>query len=96
MGEEGRPHGVVGGGRRARGVKGGEGRDESPVPPTMAMEIGSEKLLVELKEKAWSCTGVCCWEGGHGGVVGWNAEVAIGQGRKMEELECGSCQVDMA
>ncbi len=41
MGEEGRPHGVLGGGRRATGVKGGEGRDVSPVPPTMAMVMGS-------------------------------------------------------
>lgn len=41
MGEDGRPHGVVGGGRRASGVNGGEGRDESPVPPTMATEMGS-------------------------------------------------------
>jgi len=32
---------VVGGGRRAMGVKGGEGRDVSPVPPTMAMDIRS-------------------------------------------------------
>ena len=33
-------------GRRARGVKGGEGREESPVPPIMAMGIGSAHRLV--------------------------------------------------
>ena len=42
MGEEGRPQGVGGGGRRARGLKGGEGRVERPVPPITAMGIGSE------------------------------------------------------
>lgn len=41
MGEEGRPQGVSGGGIRARGSKGGEGREESPVPPIMAMGMGS-------------------------------------------------------
>lgn len=39
MGEEGVPHGVGVGGRTARGVKGGEGRAERPVPPMMAMGI---------------------------------------------------------
>lgn len=57
MGEDGRPHGVVGGGRRARGVKGGEGRDESPVPPTIAMEIGSWNIVsaVSRKREEGSC-----------------------------------------
>lgn len=41
IGEEGRPQGVGVGGRRARGVKGGEGREERPVPPIMAMGTGS-------------------------------------------------------
>lgn len=39
---------MVGGGRRARGVKGGEGRDVSPVPPTMAMDIGSRNYQWSL------------------------------------------------
>ena len=41
MGEEGRPQGVGEGGTRARGVKGGEGREERPVPPIMAMGTAS-------------------------------------------------------
>lgn len=41
MGEEGRPQGVWVGGMRARGWKGGEGREERPVPPIMAMGISS-------------------------------------------------------
>lgn len=41
MGEEGRPQGVGIGGIRATGVKGGEGRAPSPVPPTMAIGTGS-------------------------------------------------------
>lgn len=41
MGEDGRPHGVSGGGSRARGVNGGEGREERPVPPMMAIGMGS-------------------------------------------------------
>ncbi len=45
MGEEGRPHGVGVRGRIAIGVKGGEGREERPVPPIMAMGIGSVSLL---------------------------------------------------
>lgn len=40
MREEGRPQGVGIGGIRARGVKGGEGREERPVPPIMAMGTG--------------------------------------------------------
>ena len=40
-GEEGYPHGVCIGGRRARGVKGGKGREERPVPPIIAMGTGS-------------------------------------------------------
>lgn len=45
IGEEGGPQGVGGGGSRARGWKGGEGREERPVPPIMAMETGSGGLL---------------------------------------------------
>lgn len=41
MGEEGVPHGVEGGGRSATGLKGGDGREGRPVPPMMAIEIGS-------------------------------------------------------
>lgn len=41
IGEEGRPHGVGVGGTRARGVKGGEGSEERPVPPIMAMGTAS-------------------------------------------------------
>lgn len=44
MVEEGMPQGVGVGGRTARGVKGGEGREERPVPPTMAMGTGSEGI----------------------------------------------------
>ena len=46
MGEEGRPQGVGVGGMRARGWKGGEGREERPVPPIMAMGMGSGGVLV--------------------------------------------------
>lgn len=41
IGEEGRPQGVSKGGIWAMGVKGGEGREERPVPPIMAMGTGS-------------------------------------------------------
>lgn len=41
MGEDVRPHGVENGGSRANGVKGGEGSEERPVPPMMAIEMGS-------------------------------------------------------
>lgn len=41
IGLEGSPHGVSKGGIRARGVKGGDGREERPVPPIMAMGTGS-------------------------------------------------------
>lgn len=41
MGEDERPQGVEMGGRRASGVKGGEGREERPVPPIMAIGMGS-------------------------------------------------------
>lgn len=43
MGEEVKPQGVEKGGSRAKGVKGGEGREESPVPPMMAIGIGSAR-----------------------------------------------------
>ena len=45
MGEEGFPHGVSGDGRRASGLKGGEGREERPVPPIIPMETGSTLVL---------------------------------------------------
>lgn len=45
IGEEGAPQGVRGGGIWARGWKGGEGREERPVPPIMAMGTGSGGLL---------------------------------------------------
>lgn len=41
IGDDGRPQGVGGGGRFATGVKGGDGSDESPVPPMMAIRTGS-------------------------------------------------------
>lgn len=44
IGDEGRPHGVDGGGRVATGVKGGDGRELRPVPPIMAMWTGSVAL----------------------------------------------------
>jgi len=47
IGEEGKPHGVSNGGMRASGVKGGEGREERPVPPIMATGTGSVFVLVE-------------------------------------------------
>ena len=45
MGEEGFPHGVSGAGRRANGLKGGEGREERPVPPIIPMGTGSTFVL---------------------------------------------------
>ena len=43
IGEEGRPQGVTVGGMRARGSKRGEGREERPVPPIMAIGTGSTR-----------------------------------------------------
>lgn len=43
MGEEVKPQGVEKGGNRANGVNGGEGKEERPVPPMMAIEIGSAR-----------------------------------------------------
>ena len=43
MGEEVKPQGVEKGGSRANGVNGGEGREERPVPPIMAIGIGSAR-----------------------------------------------------
>lgn len=48
MGEDVRPQGVEMGGRRASDVKGGEGREERPVPPITAIEMGSARFLVRL------------------------------------------------
>ena len=47
MGEEGFPHGVFGGGRRANCLNGGEGREERPVPPMMPIGTGSAWLLAK-------------------------------------------------
>lgn len=58
MGEEGKPQGVRIGGMRARGRKGGEGREERPVPPMMAMGTGSRqgvRQVSEVGEKACLC-----------------------------------------
>lgn len=58
MGEEGRPQGVGVGGMRARGWKGGEGREERPVPPIIAMGTGSRRGVrgnSEVGEKACLC-----------------------------------------
>ena len=48
IGEDGRPQGVGVGGMRATGVKGGEGREERPVPPIMAIGTASGGVLVAL------------------------------------------------
>lgn len=45
IGDDATPHGVDGAGSNARGWKGGEGSAERPVPPRMAMRIGSEKVV---------------------------------------------------
>ena len=45
MGEDVKPQGVRRGGRRASGVNGGVGRDESPVPPIMPIEMGSVRFF---------------------------------------------------
>jgi hypothetical protein len=79
---------VVGGGRRARGVKGGEGRDVSPVPPTMAMEMGSKDCQRIWTEREGRSTVVGCWEGGHGGVAGWDEGLREdGERRKIFNLD---------
>lgn len=44
MGEDVRPQGVEMEGRRASGVKGGEGREERPVPPITAIVMGSARF----------------------------------------------------
>ena len=46
IGEDVSPHGVRGGGMIARGVNGGEGREERPVPPMMAIGIGSRRTVL--------------------------------------------------
>ncbi len=45
MGEEVKPQGVDSGGSRANGVKGGDGREERPVPPMMAIGIVSRGVV---------------------------------------------------
>lgn len=59
MGEEGRPQGVEVGGMRATGVKGGEGREERPVPPIMAMRTesggGVSGGVSEIGERVLAC-----------------------------------------
>lgn len=69
MGEDVKPQGVDMGGSKAKGVKGGEGREERPVPPIMAIGIGSmmgELLVGRLK--GWvGVTGSGEGQGGKGG-----------------------------
>lgn len=43
MGEDVRPQGVEMRGRMASGVKGGDGREEMPVPPITATGMGSAR-----------------------------------------------------
>lgn len=54
IGEDAGPHGVTGGGRTARGVNGGDGREERPVPPIMAIGIVSGRVMsgVDYERKA--------------------------------------------
>lgn len=77
IGEEGVPQGVCVGGRTARGVKGGEGREERPVPPSMAMGTGSAGIrYVQAVDQGWlRLARVGVWEAGHsrstmGGTMG--------------------------
>ncbi len=58
IGEAGRPQGVGVGGIRATGVKGGEGREERPVPPIMAIGTGSDggfNGLLQVGERVLAC-----------------------------------------
>lgn len=58
IGDDAGPHGVKGGGRTATGVNGGEGREERPVPPIMAIEMGSGRVIIcklaEVFHGLWS------------------------------------------
>ena len=45
MGEEGLPQGVSDGGMKARGLKGGDGREDRPVPPMMPIATGSRGMV---------------------------------------------------
>lgn len=63
IGDEGRPQGVGVGGMRARGWKGGEGREERPVPPIMAMGTGSGRVVREISEVGERAC-LCMWWGG--------------------------------
>lgn len=67
MEEDGVPQGVWVGGRTARGVKGGEGREERPVPPIMAMGTESEGIrFVQTVDFGWlTLAWVGVWEAGH-------------------------------
>lgn len=62
IGEEGRPQGVGVWGIRAIGVKVGEGREERPVPPIMAIGTGSDGGLVGLWR--WGKGSLACVCGG--------------------------------
>ena len=42
------PQGVSGGGRKASGLKGGEGREERPVPPMIPIGTGSEEAISKV------------------------------------------------
>lgn len=48
MGDEGEPQGVEVAVRTVRGVKGGEGREERPVPPTIAIGMGGPVQMVPV------------------------------------------------
>jgi len=64
IGDDGRPHGVSKGGIRARGVKGGWGREERPVPPMIAMGTGSVALLLVIECHIENERGFACICGG--------------------------------
>ena len=69
MGEDVKPQGVRRGGRRASGVNGGVGRDESPVPPIMPIEMGSVRFFT--RGEGGRVGGGEGGEGGGGGVNRW-------------------------
>lgn len=72
IGEEGRPQGVGVGGMRATGVKGGEGREERPVPPIMAIGTGSGGGVSGFLEVAKRGPCLRMWRGGCPYCVWWN------------------------
>lgn len=48
MGDEGRPQGVGVAVSTVRGVKGGDGREERPVPPIIAIGMGGPVQMVPV------------------------------------------------